>query len=121
MTHSASQLSGKEKSRGKYMSWNWYISVESIRQWMRATSRTGPLEASNPDYVAVESELGELSLTARLGPQSRALGNATVYRGSVISRGMSIAVECSVTPANPPSRPLPQLVHIQRRTKGRKK
>lgn len=41
--------------------WRWYLTVRAVGEWMAITGRSGPLEASNPAYLAAEAELGEFS------------------------------------------------------------
>ena len=34
------------------MTWRWYITIAAVRQYMDLAGMTGPMEDSNPDFVA---------------------------------------------------------------------
>lgn len=65
--------------------WHWYITIAAVREWMHLTGRGGELEDSNPEFVAAQNELGDLSLTATLSESATAkqINGASVYRGSL--------------------------------------
>lgn len=94
--------------------WKWYLSIAAIRQWMDLTGRSGDLEADNPDFNAAESELGDLSLTARLAVEAseKQRSGASIYRGSVKVNGKAVRAECTVMPPLRREGRLPQLVRV---------
>lgn len=96
--------------------WRWYLTIAAVREWMTLTGRNGPLENNNPAFLAAQSELGELSLTARLSEAATARrkfdrGDA-VYRGSATVKGKRRRVECIVMPPQVFEGPLPALVRV---------
>jgi hypothetical protein len=105
------------------MTWRWYLSIAAIQEWMEATGRGGIPEDSNPNFVAAERELGELSLTARLvdEPPGTQRSGSLCYRGNItIVDGQRIRVECRVMPARREEGNLPQLVRVRRKHRGRR-
>lgn len=94
--------------------WKWYITIEAVRQWMQLTGRRGALEDDNPDFVAAQNELGDLSRTATLadGATSRQESGTKVYRGKVTVKGRRVRAECYVRPLPGPEGNLPQLVRV---------
>ncbi len=96
------------------MKWKWYLSIAAVREWMALTGRGGELEDDNPDFVAAQNELGELSLTAKLALEAsdKQRNGATIYRGRVMVRGKSRRAECTVMPPLRSEGPLPQLVRV---------
>lgn len=94
--------------------WRWYITIAAVRQWMALTGRCGELEDSNPDFLAAQSELGDLSLTATLAlsASEKQRDGASVYRGRVMVRGRSVRTECIVMPPLRREGPLSQLVRV---------
>ncbi len=96
------------------MTWKWYITIAAVREWMTLTGRRGELEDDNPDFVAAQNELGDLSLTARLAVDAseRQRNGAQIYRGRVMVKGKSKRAECTVMPPLRSEGPLPQLVRV---------
>lgn len=96
------------------MAWKWYITIAAVREWMTLTGRHGDLEGDNPDFVAAQNELGDLSLTARLAVDAseRQRNGATIYRGKVTVKGKRLRAECTVMPPLRSEGPLPQLVRV---------
>ena len=94
--------------------WKWYITIAAVREWMALTGRSGELEDDNPDFVAAQNELGDLSLTARLAVDAseRQRNGASIYRGRVTVRGKKRRAECTVMPPLRSEGPLPQLVRV---------
>lgn len=94
--------------------WKWYITITAISEWMALTGRKGELEDDNPDFIAAENELGELSLTARLAlaASERERNGSSIYRGKATVRGKRRRVECTVMPPLRAEGPLPQLVRV---------
>lgn len=67
--------------------WRWYITIASIREYMAIMGCSGPLEDTNPDFLAAEEALGRYSLTAALAPKVLPSG-AVLYRsGKMRIRG----------------------------------
>lgn len=95
------------------MKWRWYISIAAIREWMRLAGLSGPLEDTNPDFVAAQDTLGDLSLTARLSRAPPNEHGAMTYRGKVTLGGRRRRVECYVQHANRTEGALPQLVWVR--------
>lgn len=99
------------------MKWKWYLTIAAVRQWMALTGRKGELEEDNPDFLAAQSELGELSLTAKLAidASERERNGSLIYRGKVTVRGKRWRVECTVMPPLRAEGPLPQLVRVTKK------
>jgi hypothetical protein len=92
--------------------WRWYLSVAAVQQWMALTGRSGPAEASNPDFAAAQDELGDLSLTASLARTPEKSSGALTYRGKVTLAGRRRRVELTVIPYPRDEGRLPQLVRV---------
>jgi hypothetical protein len=94
--------------------WKWYITIAAVREWMTLTGRRGELEEDNPDFIAAQNELGDLSLTARLAVDAseRQHNGASIYRGKVTVKGKRVRAECTVMPPLRSEWPLPQLVRV---------
>lgn len=84
--------------------WKWYITITAIREWMALTGRRGPLEDNNPDFVAAEAELGELSLTAHLAlAASEREKNGFAYASTWAVKPLSLSFRVLIrTPMRPP-------------------
>ena len=95
--------------------WNWYLTIAAVGQWMNMTGRRGELEDDNPDFVAAQNELGELSQTAKLAVAAteKQRSGAEIYRGKVTVGGRRLRVECTVMPPVRSEGPLPQLVRVR--------
>lgn len=96
------------------MNWRWYISIAAVRDWMAITGRSGELEDNNPQFVAAQAELGQLSLTATLAEAAseKLRSGGLIYRGRVMVGGRSRRAECTVMPAARAEGSLPQLVRV---------
>lgn len=94
------------------MTWRWYITIESVRQYMLLAGLSGPLEDSNPDFVAAQNTLGELSLTATPAQTAETRSGAVIYRGKVTIAGKRRRVECTVMPMPRTEGKLPQLLRV---------
>jgi hypothetical protein len=94
--------------------WRWYITIAAVREWMTLTGRRGEMETDNPDFVAAQNELGDLSLTARLAVDAseKQRNGASIYRGKVTVNGKRRRAECTVMPPLRSEGPLPQLVRV---------
>lgn len=94
------------------MTWRWYITIESIRQYMTLAGLSGPLEDGNPDFVTAQDALGELSLTARPAQTAETRSGAVIYRGKVTINGKRRRVECTVMPIPRTEGKMPQLLRV---------
>lgn len=94
------------------MTWNWYLTIAAVRQYMELTGRAGELEDSNPAFVAAQNELGELSLTAKPARTAETKSGAVIYRGKVTIAGKRRRVECTVMPIPRQEGTLPQLLRV---------
>lgn len=94
--------------------WNWYITVQAVREWMALTGRKGELEDNNPEFVAAQNELGEMSLTFRLSESATAKQKpgCEIYRGRIKVKGKSKRAECTVMTTKRGEGELPQLVRV---------
>lgn len=97
--------------------WKWYLTFSAVEQWMSLTGRTGELDDANPEFVAAQSELGDLSLTATLALEAseKQKNGASIYRGYVGIKGRGgkrRRAECTVMPPIRSEGPLPQLVRV---------
>jgi hypothetical protein len=94
--------------------WKWYITIAAVRQWMTLTGRGGELEEDNPEFIAAQNELGDLSLTARLAVDAseKQKNGGSIYRGKVTVKGKRVRAECTVMPPLRSEGPLPQLVRV---------
>ena len=94
--------------------WKWYITIAAVRQWMTLTGRGGELEDDNPDFIAAQNELGDLSLVATLALDAtdKQRNGASIYRGKVTVKGKRLRAECTVMPPLRSEGPLPQLVRV---------
>lgn len=95
------------------MTWRWYLTIATVRQWMAITGRVGELEDTNPDFLAAQEELGQLSLDCRLSRTPEARSGALTYRGKVTLHGRRRRVECTVMPVPRAEGALPQLVRVR--------
>lgn len=93
--------------------WRWYISITAVREWMRLAGLSGPCEDANPDFVAAQETLGELSLTARLSRAPPNEHGALTYRGKVTLGSRRRRVECYVQTGRREEGRLPQLVWVR--------
>jgi hypothetical protein len=94
------------------MTWQWYLTIAAVRQYMELAGLRGPLELENPDFVRAQEALGELSLTAKLAPTASGKHGADVYRGKVTIHGKRRRIECTVIPTQREEGSLPQLVRV---------
>jgi len=94
------------------MTWRWYITIAAVRQYMDLAGLRGELEDSNPDFVAAQKALGDLSLTAKpvIGKDTKS--GATIYRGKVTIAGKRRRIECTVMPVPRIEGALPQLLRV---------
>ena len=72
----------------------------------------GPLEAANPDFVAAQNALGELSLTAKPARTAETKSGAVIYRGKVTIDGKRRRIECTVMPIPRVEGKRPQLLRV---------
>jgi hypothetical protein len=81
---------------------------------MTLTGRGGELEVDNPEFIAAQNELGDLSLTARLAVDAseKQKNGGSIYRGKVTVKGKRVRAECTVMPPLRSEGPLPQLVRV---------
>jgi hypothetical protein len=84
---------------------------------MELTGRGGDCEEDNPDFIASQNELGELSLTANfsLEASEKQKSGGSVYRGKVTVKGKRIRAECVVMPPIRSEGNLPQLVWVSKK------
>lgn len=105
-------------------SWNWYISIEAIRQYMEIQNWSGELEVSNPLFLRAKEELRAFSLTAREvdTPLTKpARSGAVLYRANGFSRGVKARWEFSVSFEKRGEGNLPQLVRVRLKDAGQRR
>jgi len=94
------------------MTWKWYLTIAAVRQYMDLADLLGPLEDTNPDFVAAQNALGELSLTAKPARTAETKSGAVIYRGKVTIDGKRRRIECTVMPIPRVEGKLPQLLRV---------
>jgi hypothetical protein len=94
------------------MKWKWYLTIAAVRQYMQLAGLRGELEEDNPDFVAAQDQLGELSLTARPVVGKETASGAALFRGHVVIHGKRRRVECTVMPIARTEGELPQLLRV---------
>jgi hypothetical protein len=94
------------------MTWRWYLTIAAVRQYMELAGLRGELEESNPDFVAAQNALGELSLTAKPARSAETKSGAVIYRGKVTIAGKRRRIECTVMPIPRTEGALPQLLRV---------
>lgn len=94
------------------MTWRWYITIAAVRQYMELAGLRGELEETNPDFVAAQNALGELSLTAKPARTAETKSGAVIYRGKVTIAGKRRRIECTVMPIPRTEGNLPQLLRV---------
>lgn len=94
------------------MKWRWYLTIAAVRQYMELAGLRGELEDTNPDFVAAQNALGELSLTARPARTAETRSGAVIYRGKVTIGGKRRRIECTVMPVPREEGSLPQLLRV---------
>lgn len=101
------------------MLWRWYITIAAVRQWMNIAGLSGELEDTNPQFLAAQERLRQLSLEARAVGKTLHTG-AEVYRsaGQVETRpGWKVRLQYLVMPAPRAEGALPQLVSVRTKPK----
>lgn len=93
--------------------WKWYLTIASIKQFMALTGRSGECEDDNPDFVAAQHELGEISLTATPADTPPTSSGGIIYRPNVLIAGRKTRLELTVVPAGRAEGDLPQLVRVR--------
>ena len=94
------------------MTWNWYITIAAVRQYMDLAGLAGELEEDNPDFLRAQEALGELSLAAKYVIGKDTESGAAIYRGKVTIGGKRRRIECTVMPVPRKEGSLPQLLRI---------
>jgi hypothetical protein len=94
--------------------WLWYISIDSVKQYMQIAGLHGPLEHDNPDFVTAENDLGQISQEARLSDQPPSHSGALTYRMRWKINGKSQRLEMKVMPSTKDGS-LPQLLSVRKK------
>jgi len=92
--------------------WRWYLTIAAVRQYMVLAGLSGELEDDNPDFLAAQNALGELSLTAKPARTAETESGAVIYRGKVTIAGKRRRIECTVMPIPRTEGKLPQLLRV---------
>lgn len=94
--------------------WRWYITIAAVRQLMQLAGLSGEMENTNPDFLAAQDALGELSMKATLAVEAseKLRGGGSIYRGRVMLGGKSWRLEATVMPSVRAEGSLPQLVRV---------
>ncbi len=92
--------------------WKWYLSIAAVRQYMDIAGLRGELETDNPDFVAAQNTLGQLSLTATPADTPPTRSGGVIYRCWVEMKSGRKRIELTVTPSPRDEGSLPQLVRV---------
>jgi hypothetical protein len=93
----------------------WYISVVAVLEWQRIAGY--PAASDGPRFDDAAKELERLCEFAELKKDE---GHRQIWQASVTLRGKASRIELTVATGPRPEGPLPQLVRVRHKTRGRK-